>query len=541
MSKRKSQAPVEPDDQQPVVPPLEAEEEVEIDLADEEAKEGYHDPFDFQAKEQAIDKADVEPSAVLAAEGEEEKGSVPSEPEPRLLPTAPVEEQGNRPAQVAGNENVTLSRDPNLDDDLSEEAGTLPPLTEQEKAEYQALKAKKAGHIEWVEAIRNIHDRKLWRDEYQRWSDFCLSETGENKMWWCREFKWLKRQKLMKALCQARNIIVWRITKAEGDKLAELEDHPDEYVRALVETQVDYASRPKGSKKTKAGILKEKVRGQLAFLAARKNTPNLTWEEYADVLRLGENTYLIGGRRSLRNPGEPFQEIVTEPDQAKRREMLLAWTDKAGGLPFNDELLKVARGRDLYALVEALLARKKEWELQKLIQKRREELAALEAQKVEPGYTSPPKEQPAQKGADEPPGEEPAAAPGNDFVTPPQREEAGKVYDVSVTGSLAAYSFPDPLGGEYGEDELGAVFENIKEGLRRAADERLEFDVDSAVVIRTRRPDQDEDVIGWKVSKTTSGIELLEVAVGILEEGDDLSQDEKATLIELVGRLNNLA
>jgi hypothetical protein len=69
--------------------------------------------------------------------------------------------------------------------------------------------------------------------------------------------------------------------------------------------------------------------------------------------------------------------------------------------------------------------------------------------------------------------------------------------------------FPDPLGGEYGEDELGAVFENIKEGLRRTADERLEFDVDSAVVIRTRRPDQDEDVIGWKLSKTTSGIELL--------------------------------
>src|SRR5262249_3549031 len=92
-----------------VVPPFETEDQFAIDPPNEEAKDGHHDPFDFQAKEQAIDKDDVESSAALPEEGEEEQGKGRAHASPILQNTIAAEDFFEKIGIKGGRE--TLFRD----------------------------------------------------------------------------------------------------------------------------------------------------------------------------------------------------------------------------------------------------------------------------------------------------------------------------------------------------------------------------------------------------------------------------------------------
>ena len=64
---------------------------------------------------------------------------------------------------------------------------------------------------------------------------------------------------------------------------------------------------------------------------------------------------------------------------------------------------------------------------------------------------------------------------------------------------------------------------------------------DSAIVFRTRKPADDKAVPGWQADKINAAIELLEIVAAMLEEGGELSAEGKASVVELVGRIGNLA
>jgi hypothetical protein len=183
--------------------------------------------------------ADQAPPPAMLKEGQPR-----AEDAPPVVDTTPANEEGNETVTPPA---PTEEPNPYEDENAPEEAPNI-VLTAQDRADYLTFRDwMQKGHREMAEALREISRRCLWKAEYERWSDFCYSEVGHGKMWVSRLLKWLRRQEFLGALCKARNIPVWHITKAEGDHLAELEAHPEEYARALVETHVAYASRPKGS------------------------------------------------------------------------------------------------------------------------------------------------------------------------------------------------------------------------------------------------------------------------------------------------------
>ena len=502
--------------------------------------------FDLDAPRVLADLSEVphdrEPSEGMTRAGEGNGSVTPPTEARREQVTTPANDE-EAPALVVeeakGNGTVTPAQatkgepDPYEEDNPQEEAAEG-VLTEQDRADYRTYREGMRGsHREFVVNLREISCRKLWRAEYRRWSDFCLSELGHDKMWASRELKWLRRQERLDSLCKARGIATWPILKEEGEHLAELEDHPEQYVRAMIETDLAFRSKKKDSKRSKSGFMKEQVARQIAYIAGRKKTPDLTWDEFVSLERLGD-----GNRTTY----QAVALIVTEASQARREEMLVAAV-KANGkyVPTDRELLQVARGRDLYALVEALLSVRQEWEQDDEIEEAQAKLDLLKKEKAKA------KQVEGDKEADE----KPTAIiqfPIQTTKDQPEEEESEEESEeeaaiaVQMTGDLAAFwGRHDPRETPHGEEDLDVLFAGIQEALNRSVDERLTFAQDSAVVIHIRKPAREEDVKRWKMDKLSSGMELLGIAISMIEEGkEEMSGDEKAALTRLVEDIANL-
>jgi hypothetical protein len=230
----------------------------------------------------------------------------------------------------------------------------------------------RGGQRETAEAIRMAmtSDPPLWRQEYRTSTHYAWGEFGHHRPWLTQQMNWLRRQELIDEVCKARGITEMRIIPEEGEHLKELEDYPELFVQAMIEAEIEFRSRGK-SKKTKASCVKKQVARQMAYLSERNvATPDLTWREYESLERLGEDLRA--------HDAKLVEDAAREPEPAKRREMLVAACRAKRTLPPNQELVRVARGRDLYALVEALLGLTKEWEDEEELEKARAEVARLE-------------------------------------------------------------------------------------------------------------------------------------------------------------------
>jgi hypothetical protein len=306
---------------------------------------------------ETVEEATQEEAKALGGEPEEQAQQPPQEAQ---------EEPTEQPARPLRNlKSWEITADPDADATLV--------WTAQQKDDWLTAKAMgRRGHREMAEGIRMAmtSDPPLWHQEYRTSSDYAWGEYGHSRPWLTQELNWLRRQELLDELCKARGLQEMPISKEEGEHLAELEPHPDQFVRAMVESEIAYRSRGK-SKKSKATFMKGQVARQRAYLREHKIVrPDLAWEEFESLERLGDDLRGYGSTQ--------VEDLVKEPDPAKRREMLVAACRAQRSLPPNEQIAQVARGRDLYALVEDLLTLKKEWEKDKELAEARALVARLE-------------------------------------------------------------------------------------------------------------------------------------------------------------------
>jgi hypothetical protein len=305
--------------------------------------------------------------------------------------------------------------------------GTVLAWTEQQRADWRTSKEMgRRGHREMAEGIRMAmtSDPPLWSQEYRTSSDYAWGEYGHSRPWLTQEMNWLRRQELLDELCRARGIKEMAIIKEEGEHLAELEDHPDQFVQAMIEAEMEFRSRGK-SKKSKATCMKNQVARQRAYLNERKVvTPDLTWQEYESLERLGvSRTYF-----------SEEKDILNEADPTKRREMLTAACRTKRTLPTNQQIAQIARGRDLYALVEALLGLKEGWEDDEELEKAEADVARLKREKAAKAAAA----ARAAGGVQQFPGQPGTRAPVVPEPAAPQPEgpKAEYEYELELTGDL---------------------------------------------------------------------------------------------------------
>jgi len=251
-------------------------------------------------------------------------------------------------------------------------------LTPEERDELRKLEAKfEGGQHESIVALRAIRERKLFREDHKTFDDYVERRWNRTRQWATQQINWLRRSELL----EANGKDPYQMTVDDAQALAPLEEHPELFVEAIAEA--DEEARLSGKKRTKNHI-KEAVRRRIDFVAARAalGMPDLAYDESRALARLGVSRMVspdlaAEAKEKVAMQGSPLSDCLLEVCRSHH------------AFPSDRQLLGLARGADLDALVQPLAAARAHWdeieELQEKRRKKEQELEEIEEQIAPPG------------------------------------------------------------------------------------------------------------------------------------------------------------
>jgi hypothetical protein len=222
-------------------------------------------------------------------------------------------------------------------------------LTPEERKDFQKLEKRfEKGERESAVALRDILERRLYRESYANQDDYLRLRWGHTRQWANQKLSWLRAVELL----DAHGIGFDKITVDDAAALAPLRDAPEASVRAFLEAEREATER--GRKRTKK-MLAEAVERQERYASELEHHPDLTYAEYLDLARLGtedKQGTLEHNLIELAQKRGPLPDSLVEVCCEKR------------SLPVADHLLAIARGDELHNIVERLAPLPAEWQEQ---------------------------------------------------------------------------------------------------------------------------------------------------------------------------------
>ena len=107
-------------------------------------------------------------------------------------------------------------------------------LSSQEEDDLHRLEAVfERGQRESIAALREIRERKLHRIGYTTFDEYVDARWGRSRQWATQQINWLRRVELLEAI--GKNSYQLNVDDAQA--LGPLEEHPEEFVRAITEAE----------------------------------------------------------------------------------------------------------------------------------------------------------------------------------------------------------------------------------------------------------------------------------------------------------------
>lgn len=224
-------------------------------------------------------------------------------------------------------------------------------LSAQERREFQRLEKKfEKGVRDATAALREIRERKLYREEYASFDDYMAIRWQRTRQWATQQINWLRRMDLL----EERGKDSYQLTVDDAQVLGPLEEHPEEFLRAVEEAE---AEAKNSSKKRNKKMLQEAVDRQLAYIHERGQDgipDDLTYDEY-------HNLAALAAKRLFKpNLVDEAQRKAAEGGRSLEESLIEVCTDHHH-FPCNSDLLEIARGDALRRLLAPLAAMQKQW------------------------------------------------------------------------------------------------------------------------------------------------------------------------------------
>lgn len=343
-------------------------------------------------------------------------------------------------------------------------------MTAKDRKDFEQLDKKfDKGQRDSIAALREIRDRKLFREEYTTFDDY-MSTRGRTRQWATQQISWLRRIELLEE--NGKDSYQVQLTVDDMQVLGPLEDDPNTFVAAVIEG-VEEAERL--GKKQKKPFLKEAVARQQRFLERCKDlaVPDLTYDESKLLDRLSN------AEESSINLTEEAQMQAKESDKDFYDCLIMA-CDQRRAIPSEFHLLSAVRGDDLRSLVEQLEVLITKWAEENALKKEEHEYK----QKLASVQRKLGREPEENESAEE--GKEPDAAANNEEG---DDEEPDEVYYVELTGDFRRWAEPNFYG-------LDGLFpgQGVADILGCLADEMATNGAVSTESSITVRPYSDDDL-----------------------------------------------
>jgi len=373
------------------------------------------------------------------------------------------------------------------------------PMTETERADYQRYMASiKTRCIETAKMILEIRRRKLYREEFKTFDEWVAYIFGKTRQWVTGLNNWVRRQELTESFAKDGGPLAlpfngkpaYQIIPKEAEALGPLEDHPEEFCRALVEA-TDLCRRNPKRRRTK--VLEEMVKTQEAYLRRKHDVPDLTYEEFRAINSVGWHGRIddefVAEVNAIKSQGGDWMGRLVEAVQQ-------------GDLS-SEILLGCARGQELIDLCIKLKVQKDRREsLREAEKEAKQATAKLERTRAEIAKCQ---EEAAAKSQDEGKVAQPEDAEAEEERQDDEQEEEVEqelpVFEVAFTGSFEG--IPGAL-----HDSIQRLLEDWKPNLFR-----WNLTMDSAIIVK---PVLDHSSNAWAKDKLVSAKQLLEAALEMM-------------------------
>ena len=211
--------------------------------------------------------------------------------------------------------------------------GATNNLTAEERDDLRRLEEKfSQGQRESIAALREIRERKLYRETHPTFDDYVERRWNHTRQWASQRITWLRRVELL----EANGKDPYHFTPDDAQALGPLEEHPELFVEALEEAEG--AAKLAGKKRTKSH-LKDAVKRRTDYLSLLANlgVPDLTYEESRTLTHLGSSrqskpNLVDEAKATAETEGRPLSDCLLEVCQSHHV------------LPTDNQLLSVARG-----------------------------------------------------------------------------------------------------------------------------------------------------------------------------------------------------
>jgi len=340
-------------------------------------------------------------------------------------------------------------------------------MTQEDRQDLQVLEEKVShGQRESIAALQAIRERKLYREQYSSFDEYMSQRWNRSRQWATQQTNWLRRTELLEA--SGKNS--YQLTVGDAQILGPLEDHPDLFVRAVVEADTEGQPGKKGSRKK---MLQAVVERMLAYQGKRSGTkPDLTYDEFVGLDSLG------GQRQVQPNLVDEAQQQATL-EKRPVADCLVDVCQNHHALPNDSQLLAVARGNDLLAMLQPLAVLQTNWEQERQLVKQQQEVEAKLA-KVR-------KAQKAEESKDES-ADEPDEDQDEELAEEP--EAIGPEYQVRLTGDFVHWAEWQEDGAEVTllQDDLANLLGTLAEILEQGDS----LNGESSITVRSTEPKQQE-------------------------------------------------
>jgi hypothetical protein len=337
--------------------------------------------------------------------------------------------------------------------EIKEEATELPPviwlpLTEEGRREHQADLALVRANPTY-QALKRIHDRASYRDDYPSWLAFLELELGHedpNGYWQDQ----VRQDRITRQLAEQNLKLPKHLNKAMAKHLNKVRDDASMFASCVKE----FTERPlrRQTAKEMAIIVEQHQNRKAHLLALRRDVPDVTDAEVAmlSAVYAADPKW----RRWYGSQQDRFRELLRSGRPP--RDCLLQLAAEVKTLPTPQAILGVARGAAVQSLVNDLIRPVPTWEAdarrEKEWQEAKQRLKDLARQRREARQRAA-KAVAAPTGAEAPEGG-PGPAPGDGD------EGEGAIYELTVgqqtaamaADHLAAFLYEQAESVENGED-----------------------------------------------------------------------------------------
>jgi hypothetical protein len=214
-------------------------------------------------------------------------------------------------------------------------------LAEVEAQIEAGLREEEGGRRKAAVGIREVHEQRLYRDEYNSFEEYVETRWNRTRRWAYMMLHWVDR---CERLEQAGVKSISHLGLAASEALAPLESYPEEFVQAVLRANELIKAQPKEKYER---IIRGVVQATQRYIGLRDNgdlKPPVTYEEFEVLDKLGDT------RVTLLDAAKATARLK---DLALADALVKVAADEAE-MPQNQEILAVARGEDLLSLAGRL-------------------------------------------------------------------------------------------------------------------------------------------------------------------------------------------